>query len=242
MSPNQELGAYFAEAATWDADRAALAARTQRIAWSVAVAGWFCAIAAALAIAFLSPLKTVTPFLIRVDSTTGLIDIVPEYRGTAQVSETVTRYLLRHYIDVCERFHWATAEADYEECGAFNSARRNQLWAAAWARSNPASPLNVYKDGSSLIARVISVSFFERANGVADLAHVRYVKTKRSLDGVDGETTHWIATVQYAYGAPSRDAKVRQWNPLGFRIIDFRPEPETVGEAARAATSTRSTP
>jgi len=227
MSGGKELASYFEEAATWDADRAAMAARTQRIAWTVALAGWLCAVAAVLAILLLSPLKTVTPYLIRVDSTTGLVDVVPQYTGTSQVSETISRYLLRHYVDVCERFNWATAEADYEECGAFNSARRNQQWAAAWAASNSSSPLNVYKDGTNITVRVISVSFFQRANGLNDLAQVRYVKVRRTLDGVEESPTHWIATLQYAYGEPSKDPRTRQWNPLGFRILEFRPEPET---------------
>jgi type IV secretion system protein VirB8 len=227
MSGAKDLASYFEEAATWDADRAAAAARTHRIAWLVALAGWLCAIAGSLAILLLSPLKTVTPYLIRVDSTTGLVDVVPQYTGTSQVSETITRYMLRHYVDVCERFAWATAEADYEECGAFNSAHRNQQWAAAWATSNASSPLNLYKDGTSITVRVVSVSFFQRANGMNDLAQVRYVKIRRTLDGIEESPTHWIATLQYIYGEPSKDPRVRQWNPLGFRILEFRPEPET---------------
>ena len=227
MNAAKELAAYFEEAATWDADRAAQAARTQRIAWLIAAAGWVSAIASAAALAFLAPLKTVTPYVIRVDNSTGIVDVVPQYAGTSQVSETVTRYLLRHYVDVCERFNWATAEADYQECGAFNSPRRNQQWAAAWATSNPTSPLNVYKDGTALVVRVTSISFFQRANGLSDLAQVRYVKAKRSLDGTESDATHRIATLQYAYVAPSQDAQIRQWNPLGFRIMEFRPEAET---------------
>jgi type IV secretion system protein VirB8 len=227
MSAGRELASYFEEAATWDSDRAAIAARTHRIAWLVALAGWLCAIAGAFAIVFLSPLKTVTPYLIRVDSTTGVVDVVPQYTGTSQVTETITRYLLQHYVDVCERFVWATAEADYEECGAFNSAHRNQLWAASWATSNVSSPLNLYKDGTSVTVRVVSESFFQRANGLNDLAQVRYVKVRRTLDGVEESPTHWIATLQYSYGEPSKDPRVRQWNPLGFRILEFRPEPET---------------
>jgi type IV secretion system protein VirB8 len=243
MSATRELAPYFEEAATWDADRAALAARTQRIAWGVALAGWLCAVAAALAIAFLSPLKTVTPYLIRVDSTTGLVDVVPQYTGTSQMTETITRYLLRHYVDVCERFNWATAEADYEECGAFNSSRRNQQWAAAWTTSNPSSPLNLYKDGTSIVVRIVSVSFFQRANGVNDLAQVRYVKAKRTLDGIEEASTHWIATLQYTYAEPSKDARVRQWNPLGFRILEFRPEAETSADMRGApANAVRSAP
>ena len=233
MSGSKELAAYFQEAASWDADRAFQAARLQRIAWLVAAAGWISAVTAIIALAVLSPLKTVTPYLIRVDNTTGIVDVVPQYAGTSQVSETVTRYLLRHYVDVCERFNWASAEADYQECGAFNSPRRNQQWATAWATSNPNSPLNLYKDGTAVVVRVLSISFFQRANGIADLAQVRYVRAKRSLDGAESGASHWIATLQYAYVSPSKDAQSRQWNPLGFRIMEFRPEPETQFDVER---------
>jgi type IV secretion system protein VirB8 len=232
------LEAYFTEAASWDADRAAQAGRSARVAWFVAGAGWLCAVASALAIAFLTPLKTVSPFVIRVDNTTGLVDVVPIYAGHSEMPETVTRYLLKHYIDVCERFNFASAESDYEECGAFHAARRNQEWSALWAVSNPNSPLNLYKDGSTVRSRVTSISFFTRANGVADLAQVRYLKGKRSGDGGDEQLTHWVATLQYAYVEPSKDPQARQLNPLGFRIVDFKTEQETLPPSAQPTSQT----
>jgi type IV secretion system protein VirB8 len=142
--------------------------------------------------------------------------------------ETVTRYLLTHYVTVCERFNFSTAESDYQECGAFHTAPRNQAWYALWTATNPRSPLNLHKDGSSVHVQVTSISFFQRANGVADLAHVRYVKAQRAAGGADEAITYWIATIQYAYAEPSQDPKTRQWNPLGFKVIDFRPEPEAI--------------
>jgi type IV secretion system protein VirB8 len=222
------LEAYFNESASWDADRAAQATRSARVAWLVAAAGWLSAVMSALAVMLLTPLKTVSPFVIRVDNSSGVVDVVPVYAGQAQLPETVTRFLLNHYIDVCERFNFATAESDYEECGAFNAARRNQEWSSSWALSNPNSPLNLYKDGSTVRARVASISFFSRANGVADLAQVRYIKSRRNGDGGDEKVTHWVATIQYAYVEPSKDPAARQRNPLGFRIVDFKPEQETL--------------
>jgi type IV secretion system protein VirB8 len=156
--------------------------------------------------------------------------------------EAVTRYLLTHYVTVCERFNYATAESDYEECGAFHTAQRNQAWYALWNPTNPASPLNTYKDGSSVRAQVTSVSFFKRASGVGDLAQVRYVKAKRPAGSANEETTHWIATLQYAYADPSTDPKIRGWNPLGFKIVDFKPEPEVLTDAPSAAPATSATP
>ena len=234
------LSAYFQEAASWDADRVAQANRITRRAWAVAAAGWLCAVACALALALLMPLKRVEPFVVRVDNSTGIVDVVPVYTGAAGIQQSVTRYFLTHYVSVCERFNFATAESDYEECGAFHAAQRNQAWYALWNPNNPASPLNVHKDGSTVRAQVESVSFFQRGNGVTDLAQVRYLTAERSGAGADERLTHWIATIQYAYTQPSRDPQVRRWNPLGFKVVEFTSEPEVLPSSSPALLPPRS--
>ena len=226
------LDDYFREADSWDADRFARVKRSAIVAWWVAGSGWLCAVAGALALVMLMPLKMIEPFVIRVDNSTGIVDVVPAYTGGAAPDETVTRYFLGHYLTVCERFNFATAESDYEECGAFHSAQRNQAWYAQWTATNPASPLNVYKDGSSVRVQVTSVSFFTRASGLKDLAQVRYLKALRQGGGEDEKYTHWLATIQFAYAEPAKDPKTRRWNPLGFKIVDFKSEPEVIVERA----------
>jgi type IV secretion system protein VirB8 len=228
MSAAAPLAGYFREAAAWDADRIRAANRSARVAWRVAASGWLCAVAGSVALAVLMPLKRVDPFVVRVDNATGIVDVVPVYDGTAKADQAVTRYFLTHYITICERFNFATAESDYEECGAFHAAQRNQAWYALWNPTNPASPLNVHKDGSTVRVQVESVSFFRRASGVTDLAQVRYLKAERTGAGADERFTHWIATIQYVYAAPSKDPKVRRWNPLGFKIIELTSEPEVL--------------
>jgi type IV secretion system protein VirB8 len=230
MSKDTALETYLAEAASWDADRIAMKERSMRVAWRVAVGASLLAATAIVALMLLMPLKHVEPFVVRVDNATGIVDVVPVYAGDTPMPEAVTRYFLDHYITVCERFNFSTAESDYEECGAFHSPQRNQLWYAAWAKTNPASPLNLYKDGTTIRAQVTSVSFFTRADGVGDLAQVRYVKGKRQAGSAEEQQTHWIATVRYVYTKPSTDPATRRWNPLGFKIVDFTPEPETLAE------------
>ena len=232
MNASQALQDYFREADSWDADKSAVLRRSAAVAWRVATAGWVCAVAGAVAIVVLTPLKQVEPFVMRVDNTTGIVDVVPIYAGGSTPEEAVTRYFLSHYVTVCERFNFATAESDYDECGAFHTARRNQAWYAQWMASNPASPLNVYKDGSVVRAQVTAVSFFTRASGLSDLAQVRYTRAVRQAGGADEALTHWVATVQFAYGPPAKEPKTRRWNPLGFKVVDFRSEPEVSVEAA----------
>ena len=76
------------------------------------------------------------------------------------------------------------------------------------------------------------MSFFQRASGVNDLAQVRYLKAQRQGSTADERLSHWIATIQYAYVAPSNDPRVRRWNPLGFKILEFTAEPEAAIEPA----------
>jgi len=226
MNTEAELADYFRDAQSWDADRAAQFRRSARLAWWIAAAGWVCAVASDAALVALMPLKRVEPYVVRVDDRSGIVDVVPIYAGNVAQPEAVTRYFLTHYLTVCERFAYATAESDYEECGAFNSASLNQAWFAKWTPTNPSSPLNLYKDGTTVRVEVQSVSFFTRASGLTDLAQVRYLKAMRPAAGAGETFSHWIATLQYAYASPPKDPKVRRWNPLGFRILEFKTEPE----------------
>lgn len=226
MSKDADLERYLQEAASWDADRAALNARSSRTAWRIAAIACVLTMLAILALMLLMPLKRVEPFVIRVDNSTGVVDIVPVFVGRGEMPEMLTRHLLHLYVTVCERFNFATAESDYQQCQAFHAAARNQAWTALWDRANRASPLNVYKDGSSVTAQVQTISFFKRANGVQDLVQIRYRKSRRTSASANDQVTHWIATVQYVYGEPAKDPIARQWNPFGFKIVEFRSEPE----------------
>jgi type IV secretion system protein VirB8 len=228
----QALDAYFRESTSWDDDRVAEAHRSARVAWRVAGAGWVCAVTGGASLLLLMPLKRVEPFVVRVDNTSGIVDVVPVYAGDATIDQAVTRYFVTHYITICERFNFETAESDYEGCGAFHAAQRNQAWSTLWSKNNPVSPLNVHKDGSTVRAQVESVSFFQRGNGVSDLAQVRYVKAERQGSGAAEHLTHWIATLQYVYTAVSKDPRVRRWNPLGFKIVELVSEPEVLATTA----------
>ncbi|MGH7058345.1 MAG: VirB8/TrbF family protein, partial [Acetobacteraceae bacterium] len=92
-------------------------------------------------------------------------------------------------------------------------------WYAKWDPANPASPLNRYRDGTELTAQVRAVSFLTRANGIQNLAQVRYTVSRRVPNGAVVAVVPYIATIQYAYVKPSSDPGVRELNPLGFRIV-----------------------
>jgi type IV secretion system protein VirB8 len=235
MALDRTLAPYFEEAASWDADRLAHYRRSARFGWLAAGAGWSGMVLLAGALMLLMPLKRIEPFLIRVNDTTGVVDLVPVYAGHAKLPEAVTRYFLTHYVIDCERFDYATAESDYEECGAFQTPEENAAWYAKWNPNNPKSPLNRYKDGTTVHVEVSSVSFLTRANGVHDLAQVRYRTIAQGPGGGARKDTDWIATIEYAYVKPAGNPKMRQWNPLGFKVVDFETEREALPYTPRTA-------
>jgi type IV secretion system protein VirB8 len=225
MKPDTSIAAYLEEARGWDLERGRTAARSAQRAWWVAGCACTVALAAVVAVAGLTPFKTIEPFVVRVDNTTGIVDLLPRYDGDAEWPEAVTRHLLTQYVVVRERFVMALAEADYEQAGAYHSASMNQSWASLWDRNNPDSPLNRHLDGSSVRVQIKAVSFLSRANQLEDLAQVRFLRATQ-LGGGAERIAHYIATVQYAYGKPSSDEQQRALNPLGFKVLEYRVEPE----------------
>jgi type IV secretion system protein VirB8 len=221
------VGEYFEAAQGWDRDRARAEQRSALRAWWVAAIAVVVAVVAVGAVAALTPLKRVEPFVIRVDNTSGVVDVVPALAGTASETQAVTRYLVTQYVITRERYVAALAESDYETVGAFHGAALNQAWAALWNRNNPDSPLNRHADGSSVRVQVLAVSFLKPGSGREDLVQLRFAR----FSGEPGNEreSRYVATLQYAYGPPSKDDRLRALNPLGFKVLEYRREPEVMG-------------
>ena len=228
MKRDPGLEKYLEEASSWEADKLRDALKTGD-RWFKAfllvafLLGW-----AILAIVGLTPLKTTEPYVIRVDSSTGIVDVVPVYTGVDEVSELATRHLLTHYQTARERFFYATAETDYETVGAFNNAKLNGDWAKSWQESNPESPLVLYKDGTTITVHIKGITFLEPESGAKDTAQIRFTTEKRQGGSSAPQVTHWLSTIKYGYGEPSKNDKIRGLNPMGLKILTYQKEPEVI--------------
>jgi type IV secretion system protein VirB8 len=230
MQRDPAIDQYLSDARSWELDRAHRAERSARRAWVVASFALFVAVLCAAGVAGLTPLKQPVPVIIRVDSSNGVVDVVPTYEGTSRIDQVVTRQLLHSHVTARERYFYGTAEADYELVASQNSPTLNQAWAADWARSNPQSPLNLFKDGTTVRVQIRSISFLQLASGRDNVAQVRFTKHARAGGTGEEQSTGWIATIEFAYTKPSTDEKLRSLNPLGFRIVEYRREPEVVNQ------------
>jgi type IV secretion system protein VirB8 len=228
---------YFDEANRWDRDRERLQQASTRRAWTVAATACGVAAMLAAAVALLTPLKRTEPYLIRVDASTGIADVVPGYAGTAELPETVIRHLVTEYVTARERYVPALAETDYEQVGAYQSAAMNQAWAAEWVRTNPQSPLNLYTDDARVIVHVRSLSFLRHDPGGSDVVQVRIGRGTRWTAGGEERVEHFVVTLTAQFVRPSDEPRLRNLNPLGFRVLEYRREPEDVEAAPAPAAS-----
>lgn len=217
----KDLRGYFEEAKRWDQDRLRSAERSRRLAWAVAGIAGGLAIAAVGAVAMLAPLKTVEPFVVRVNETTGAVDVMTGLSGQENVTydEAVTKYFLGQYVRSREGYLPAAAEENFRFVSLLSVPEEQQRWAAFFRGSNPESPQVVYGQGAVAEVTVRNVSFINDK-----VANVRFTRTVRTPTQTTSASA--IATVSFRYTKAPMDESDRLLNPLGFQVVTYRADPE----------------
>jgi type IV secretion system protein VirB8 len=217
------IKAFLDASRAWETDEIARAHRSERRAWLFAMIAVATALSACVAVALLTPLKTVEPFVVRVDKSSGSADIVSRIdENTITFDEAIDKYFLSRYINYREEYSGAMAYTNYESISLMSTRPVGDAYFAQINPKNPRSPTAVYKTDGAVEVTVASISFLDKG-----VAQVRFARTERLPNSPD-KTTNWIATIGYRYLKASLDAKARLVNPVGFQVTDYRLDPETV--------------
>jgi type IV secretion system protein VirB8 len=231
----QALDAYYAEAASWNRDRVGAMRSSQRIAWWIAGVAAAIALLEAIALVLLTPLKTVEPYTLMVDRTTGYVQALkPLDRTTITPDAALTQSFLVQYVIAREGFDMATLNANYRKVALFSADNARSSYLQQMQVSNPQSPIVLYPRTTTIDVRIKSVSPLGK-----DSALVRF-DTVRSDAGAQAQSPagSWAAVVRYRYSDSAMSAEDRFVNPLGFQVTSYRKDPEvlTPEAAARAQT------
>lgn len=197
--------------------------RTSKIAWKIA---GFCLLLTGVsvgAVAFLTPLKTVEPFVIRVDNNTGATDVVTMLKSKEQTyGEVMDKYWLTQYIRYRESYDWQTIQDSYNATMLL-SAQPIQTEFSKLYGDNPNAVHKVLKDNYKIMAKVKAVSF------VGNMAQIRFDKITVPMGGDISKQVppqSLIATVGFEYVNAPQKEEDRSVNPLGFQITSYRVDPE----------------
>ncbi|MBL8577266.1 MAG: virB8 family protein [Mesorhizobium sp.] len=222
MVTTDSLKEYFDKARRFDQDRMVSAERSKRIAWFVAIVASVLACISVASVVALTPLKTVEPFVIRVDNSTGIVDVVSAMASAAgSYDEEVTKYFAARYVRAREGYVWSEAEENFRTASLMSNAAEQQRFAAAYRGGNPESPQNVYGRSATSRIGIKSISLIN-----SNVVSVRYIRT--ITRGEDVRTTHWVATITYSYANAPISSSDRLVNPLGFVVSEYRADPEAL--------------
>ncbi|WP_273791702.1 virB8 family protein [Bartonella sp. CM31XJBT] len=214
---------YIAEARSFDQDRILASRRTTRISLAIAGIAVAVAIMSSLAVITLTPLKTVEPFVIRVDNSTGITEVVEALKeGPTNVDEAITRYFAAKYVRSREGFAVEETQNNFETVSLLSSPEERERFAGWYGAKNPQSPQIIYKNAIATIT-IKSISFINDK-----VAQVRYYRTVRNNDTNKEFITHWVATLTFEYTNAPISVQNRLINPLGFIVNEYRTDPEVV--------------
>ena len=221
--PTNELKLYFDEARRWDEDRLASALRSKQLAWTVAAGAGVLALAAVGAVAALSPLKSVEPFVVRVDQSTGAVDVMSGLKGSDQLTydEAVSKYFLALYVRAREGWLPQAAEQDFKQVAILSASPEQERWADFFRPTNAQSPQVLWGDNGVSLIDVRAISFVS-----AKVADVRFHRTVRQAQQTS--ESDWIATIAFTYTKAPMNEADRLRNPLGFQVVSYRSDPEVV--------------
>lgn len=221
--PSGDLKLYFDEARRWDEDRLASALRSRRLAWTVAACAGVLALASVGAVAALSPLKSVEPFVVRVDRTTGAVDVMTGLKGDDHLTyaEAVSKYFLGLYVRSREGWLPEAAEPNFRQVSILSAPAEQLRWADAFRPANPQSPQMQWGEHAESLIDVRAITFIG-----PKVANVRFHRLVRQ--GQQTTDSDWIATIAFTYTKAPMNEADRLRNPLGFQVTSYSSDPEVV--------------
>lgn len=200
-----------------------LAQKSTQRAWIVAFCSLIVAITSALAVAFLAPLKTVEPYVIKVDNSTGMVDILTTIdKKQITDNEALDKHFITQYVKAREGYYYDMLNKDYVLVQLLSSPEIASDYRSIYEGQNArdAKLKNNYQIEPQILSIVLSNS-----NGVK----IATIRTKlkifnKSNQGLVEKII--VVTLAYDYFLEAIKESDRLENPLGFKVINYRIDEE----------------
>lgn len=203
-----------------------LVEKSNRRAWLIAFLSIFISIISVTAVVFLTPLKSVEPYVIRVDNTTGMVDIITSVNQTEFVSdnEALDKYFTTSYVKIREGYFYNILQNDYTTVQIWSSPEVSSDYLKIYEGDN--SRVDILKNRTEIDVEINSVTL-GNSNGMK-MATIRFnqiYKDAKSRTITNKKAK--IVTLAYDYSPQSlMTENERLINPLGFKVLTYRVDDE----------------
>jgi len=221
------LKSYLEESRGLERDYMAEVLRSRLVAWRLAIGASALLTVALLALLFLTPLKTNTPFVLRVDNATGHVEVLTTIRDSeSSYGEVVDSYFLNQYVLNREGYDYNTIQNAYNTTALLSDPEVQReyysLFEGVQARDK------VLKNRAKIIVQIRSITPTPETGTAA----VRFSTQVKHNNGSVEPLHNWLATIGYTYKDAVMSSVDRRINPLGFQITSYRVDPETLTPSA----------
>ena len=224
-----DLNTYDADE-SWSENVTADLEKSARRAWIVAGAAVLVVVLQAIALAYLTPLKTVEPYTLLVDRQTGHVEaLAPLDAQTVSPDAALTRSFLVQYVIARESYYPSSLQDDYRKVSLWSEGAARQRYIKMMQANNPLSPLSYMPSGGTIRTEVRSVSSLG-----ADRSLVRFTTVRTDPGARSRAPEYWAAIVNYTFSNAEMSEADRLINPLGFQVTRYRRDAETLPEVIEA--------
>ncbi len=225
-----------------EADMQLARERSEKRAWIVSSFSILIALGAVGALAVMGPMKTVVPFMVVADKTTGAVEVIDVTAQKIDVPEIVHKYWVSQYVLERESYHYPLLQKQYDSILAWSSGDTGEVFSSQFVGKNAKD--KVLGPNIEETVKIISVSLppgARNSDGANSKMVVRYELNRRRAgytDAIEPPRT-FVANVAYKFEPAQRGSAAELIrNPLGFRVTAYRLDAELVS-AQEAVKSTQ---
>lgn len=195
--------------------------KSNQRAWIVAFFSVIVAVLSVIAVCLLTPLKTVEPYVVRVDNTTGMVDIITTINNKSlSMPEAVDKHFINTYVKAREGYYYDVLDKDYVLTQLLSNADVAAEYRSIYEGENARNKKlgNIYKVEVS----IISIALEQKEKS----ATIRIaLSTKKQNEEVSKKNATINLNYKY-YPTSQMNEKDRLDNPLGFQVTSYRIDEE----------------
>lgn len=213
----------YSDAVDFESSIRYLVEQSNKRAWLIAFVSVGVAILSIVAVLLLTPLKTVEPYVIRVDNTTGMVDILT-ILDEEQISsiEALDKHFVAQYIKAREGYYYDMLNQDYIFVQLLSTPEIAESYRQIYTGDNARDTR--LGNATQVEVQIISIVLGESAGAKTATARINLKTTNKNSKAENMVTK--VITLTYTYQTAQVDEENRLLNPLGFKVSNYRVDEE----------------
>jgi type IV secretion system protein VirB8 len=188
---------------------------------------WFALVSVLVAITAIvyrpSPITVKEPYLVRFNSETGIVDVATRVvDGLTTYEESLNKYFVWQYVLCRESYALFTYDKQWKACDLFTPENQKS---EIWSLFNIEDAKSHYKRYGKTGTATLELAY-TKPTSEANKYEVHFVLVE-VMDGV-ATRSNYVSSVKFVFNSKLMKNEDRLTNPLGFQVLAYRRDMETV--------------